>query len=83
METIAKYLKENGINEIITIGSMGNEGVGLFSTSGLAPTFYFNNLLNNHGFVYICCESMLFVANEGYLRIIIIFVAIIVNNQNL
>ena len=49
METIAKYLKENGINEIITIGSMGKEGVGLFSTSGLAPTFYFNNLLTHKG----------------------------------
>lgn len=49
METIAKYLKENGINETITIGSMGNEGVGLFSTSGLAPTFYFNNLLTHKG----------------------------------
>ena len=31
----------------------------------------------------VCCETILFVVNEGYLRIIIIFVAIIVNNQNL
>lgn len=44
METIVDYLKENGIDEIITIGSVvdGN-GVGLFSTSGLKPIFYFDN----------------------------------------
>ncbi len=44
METIVDYLKENGIDEIITIGSVidGN-GVGLFNTSGLKPIFYFGN----------------------------------------
>ena len=44
MKTIVDYLKENGIDEIITIGSVvdGN-GVGLFSTSGLKPIFYFDN----------------------------------------
>lgn len=44
METIVDYLKANGIDEIITIGSVvdGN-GVGLFSTSGLKPIFYFDN----------------------------------------
>lgn len=44
METIVDYLKENGIDEIITIGSVidGN-GVGLFNTSGLKPIFYFDN----------------------------------------
>ncbi len=44
METIVNYLKENRIDEIITIGSVidGN-GVGLFRTSGLKPIFYFGN----------------------------------------
>ena len=44
METIVDYLKENRIDEIITIGNVvdGN-GVGLFSTSGLKPIFYFDN----------------------------------------
>ena len=44
MENISKYLKENNITEIITIGSLrdGN-GVGLFATSGQSPTFYFDD----------------------------------------
>ena len=47
METIVDYLKENRIDEIITIGNVvdGN-GVGLFSTSGLKPIFYFDNSKN-------------------------------------
>lgn len=44
MNSILNYLEENGIMETITIGSIvdGN-GVGLFSTSGLEPTFYFDD----------------------------------------
>lgn len=49
MEAIVRYLKENGINEIITIGALGNEGVGLFSTSGLTPSFYFDNIVTHKG----------------------------------
>ncbi|MPM26234.1 hypothetical protein SDC9_72735 [bioreactor metagenome] len=43
METIANFLKDK-IDIPITIGSLidGN-GVGLFSTSGLEPTFYFDD----------------------------------------
>ncbi len=46
METIIKYLKENGIEETITIGSIvdGN-GVGLFSTTGLEPIFYLDDTM--------------------------------------
>lgn len=50
MEAIVKHLKENGIKETITIGDMvDGEGVGLFSTSGLAPTFYFDNTITHKG----------------------------------
>lgn len=44
MIEIKNYLVENGITETITIGSLvdGN-GVGLFSTSGLAPIFNFDD----------------------------------------
>ena len=46
METIAAILKKNGINETITIGSIvDGDGVGLFNTSGLQPTFYFDDTL--------------------------------------
>ena len=51
METIVKYLKDNGIKVPITIGSIidGN-GVGLFSTTGLEPTFYFaDTMIENKG----------------------------------
>ena len=61
METIVNCLKENRIDEIITIGSVidGN-GVGLFSTSGLKPIFYFDNSrLEQQGLQII-------VRNESY-----------------
>lgn len=51
METIVKYLKDNGIEVPTTIGSIvdGN-GVGLFSTTGLEPTFYFDDtMMENKG----------------------------------
>lgn len=41
---IKQYLEQNGINETITIGSIvDGDGVGLFSTTGLEPTFYFDD----------------------------------------
>ena len=51
METIVKYLKDNGIEVPITIGSIidGN-GVGLFSTTGLEPIFYLDDtMMENKG----------------------------------
>lgn len=43
------YLEANKINENITIGSIvdGN-GVGLFNTTGLQPTFYFDDTIIEH-----------------------------------
>ena len=41
---IKQYLEQNGIDETITIGSIvDGDGVGLFSTTGLEPTFYFDD----------------------------------------
>ena len=41
---IKTYLEANKINENITIGSIvDGDGVGLFSTTGLEPTFYFDD----------------------------------------
>lgn len=63
MKAIAEYLKENGINVDITIGSIvdGN-GVGLFSTSGLKPTFYFDDTIT-------CYDGLQIISrNESYLE---------------
>ena len=63
MNDILNFLKENGINETITIGSIVDDnGVGLFSTSGLKPTFFMDNtMLNNNGLQVI-------VRNRSYLE---------------
>lgn len=58
---IKQYLEQNGINEFVTIGSIidGN-GVGLFSTTGLEPTFYFDDTIaENRGLQIV-------VRNESY-----------------
>lgn len=49
MIAIANYLKENGIKDTITIGSLvdGNS-VGLFSTSGEKPTFFMDKTMFEH-----------------------------------
>lgn len=46
---IKQFILSNNINTNITIGSIvdGN-GVGLFSTSGLKPTFYFDDTLSTY-----------------------------------
>ncbi len=63
MKKVLNYLKENGITETITIGSLrdGN-GVGLFSTSGLEPTFYFDDTITEHKGLQVI------VRNESYAK---------------
>ena len=58
---IKQYLEQNGINETITIGSIvDGDGVGLFNTTGLEPTFYFDDtLIENIGLQII-------VRNDSY-----------------
>lgn len=63
MFNVLNYLKENGITETITIGSLvdGN-GVGLFSTSGLEPTFYFDDTATEYPGLQVT------VRNESYAK---------------
>ena len=63
MNDILNFLKENGITETIKIGSLSDENcVGLFSTSGLKPTFFMDNtMFNNLGLQVI-------VRNKSYLE---------------
>ena len=65
METIVDYLKENGIDEIITIGNVvdGN-GVGLFSTSGLKPIFYFDDTVMTYEGLQIISRHTSYLEGE-------------------
>lgn len=55
---IKQYLEQNGINETITIGSIvDGDGVGLFNTTGLQPTFYFDTMTEHIGLQVIVRNS--------------------------
>ena len=55
---IKTYLEANKINENITIGSIvDGDGVGLFNTTGLQPTFYFDTMTEHIGLQVIVRNS--------------------------
>ena len=62
-KNIKEYLEQNGVKETITIGSIvdGN-GVGLFSTTGLEPTFYFDDTIMEYTGLQVI------VRNESYAK---------------
>lgn len=61
MKIIKQYLTDSGITETITIGSIvdGN-GVALYNTSGLEPTFYFDDTMTEYPGLQVI------VRNESY-----------------
>ena len=60
---IKQYLEQNGIDETITIGSIvDGDGVGLFSTTGLEPTFYFDDTTIEYPGLQVI------VRNESYVK---------------
>ena len=64
MIEILNYLKNNGINDI-TIGSVvdGN-GVGLFSTSGLKPSFYFDDTMITYDGLQVVVRNISYAEGE-------------------
>lgn len=69
MLDILNFLKNNGVAETITIGSIvdGN-GVGLFSTSGLKPTFFMDNTMINNNGLQIVVRNLSYLEGEAIIN---------------
>ena len=71
MKNILNYLKENGITETITIGSLKDEnGVGLFTASGLEPTFYFDDTTTEYKGLQVIVRNESYAKCEDIINII-------------
>lgn len=65
MIEILNYLKNNGITGSITIGSIvDGDGVGLFSTSGLKPSFYFDDSMVEYPGLQVVVRNISYVEGE-------------------
>ena len=65
MENILNFLKNNGITGSITIGSIvDGDGTGLFSTSGLKPSFYFDDTMVTYDGLQIVVRNTSYVEGE-------------------